>query len=41
MDTIYFDNASTTFPKPRAVPDAMYDYMTRVGSNPGADFQAL
>ena len=33
MDTIYFDNASTTFPKPRAVPDAMYDYMTRVGSN--------
>ena len=33
MDTIYFDNASTTFPKPKAVPDAMYDYMTRVGSN--------
>ncbi|MGN0298911.1 MAG: aminotransferase class V-fold PLP-dependent enzyme [Lachnospiraceae bacterium] len=30
---IYFDNASTTFPKPKAVPDAMYEYMTEVGSN--------
>lgn len=33
MDPIYFDNASTTFPKPRKVSDAMYQYMTRVGSN--------
>lgn len=33
MKKIYFDNASTTFPKPRAVPDAMYQYMTELGSN--------
>lgn len=33
MDAIYLDNASTTFPKPKAVPDAMYQYMIRSGSN--------
>lgn len=33
MKTIYFDNSCTTFPKPQAVPDAMYRYMTSVGSN--------
>lgn len=33
MEKIYFDNASTTFPKPEAVPAAMYRYMTQVGSN--------
>ena len=33
MDKIYFDNSSTTFPKPKEVPDAMYRYMTTVGSN--------
>lgn len=33
MESIYFDNASTTFPKPRTVPEAMYRYMTEVGSN--------
>lgn len=33
MEHIYFDNASTTFPKPKAVPDAMYRYMTQVGTN--------
>lgn len=33
MERIYFDNASTTFPKPQAVPDAMYQFMTQVGSN--------
>ena len=33
MDAIYLDNASTTFPKPTAVPEAMYHYMTRSGSN--------
>ena len=33
MEPIYFDNASTTFPKPRAVPEAMYRYMTASGSN--------
>ncbi|MBS6396944.1 MAG: aminotransferase class V-fold PLP-dependent enzyme [Clostridiales bacterium] len=30
---IYFDNASTTFPKPQEVSDAVYRYMTQVGSN--------
>lgn len=30
---IYLDNASTTFPKPQCVPDAVYRYMTRIGSN--------
>lgn len=30
---IYLDNASTTFPKPQCVPDAVYQYMTRIGSN--------
>lgn len=33
METIYLDNASTTFPKPEAVPRAVYEYMTQVGSN--------
>ena len=35
MKQIYFDNASTTFPKPREVADAVYQYMTGVGSNIG------
>lgn len=30
---IYFDNACTTYPKPREVADAMYAYITQVGSN--------
>ena len=33
MDAIYLDNACTSFPKPDAVPRAMYDYMCQVGSN--------
>ncbi len=33
MEKIYFDQASTTFPKPQAVADGMYQYMTRLGSN--------
>lgn len=33
MKRIYFDNASTTFPKPKEVADAVYRYMTGVGSN--------
>lgn len=33
MKKIYLDQASTTFPKPQAVPDAMYRYMTQIGSN--------
>ncbi|MCF0141328.1 MAG: aminotransferase class V-fold PLP-dependent enzyme [Mogibacterium sp.] len=33
MKKIYLDNGATTFPKPKAVPDAVYNYMTNVGSN--------
>ncbi|MBU4486192.1 MAG: aminotransferase class V-fold PLP-dependent enzyme, partial [Candidatus Delongbacteria bacterium] len=32
---IYFDNAATTFPKPPAVIEAVVDYMTDIGANPG------
>lgn len=35
MKQIYLDNASTTFPKPREVAEAVYQYMTGVGSNIG------
>lgn len=33
MDAIYFDNASTTFPKPQAVADTVYQYLTKEGCN--------
>lgn len=33
MDRIYLDNASTTFPKPDAVAQAVYEYMTTQGAN--------
>ena len=33
MERNYLDNASTTFPKPKSVADAVYTYMTSVGSN--------
>lgn len=33
MHPIYLDNASTSFPKPACVPDAVYQYMTACGSN--------
>ena len=33
LDTIYLDNASTTFPKPVCVPEAMLRYITGCGSN--------
>lgn len=33
MDKIYLDNGATTFPKPREVADAVYEYMTSVGAN--------
>lgn len=33
MKSIYFDNASTSFPKPDAVPSAVCQYMTQAGSN--------
>ncbi len=32
---VYLDNASTTFPKPKQVVDAMYNYMLTVGGNAG------
>lgn len=34
-DFIYFDNAATSFPKPKEVVDAVVSYMTGVGGNPG------
>ena len=33
MQQIYLDNASTTFPKPQVVADAVYQYITHAGSN--------
>ena len=30
---IYLDNAATSFPKPEEVPRAVYDYMTKLGTN--------
>ena len=33
MERNYLDNASTTFPKPKSVADAVYTYMTSSGSN--------
>ncbi|MDO5786267.1 MAG: aminotransferase class V-fold PLP-dependent enzyme [Phascolarctobacterium sp.] len=35
MQQIYLDNASTSFPKPREVSDAVYHYMMGMGSNIG------
>jgi cysteine desulfurase family protein len=32
---VYLDNASTTFPKPKQVIDAMYNYMLNIGGNAG------
>lgn len=32
---IYLDNSSTTFPKPKSVADAMYDYIVNIGGNSG------
>ena len=33
MQQIYLDNASTTFPKPQVVADAVYQYITHAGNN--------
>lgn len=33
MKKRYLDNAATSFPKPEAVPKAVFDYMTRLGSS--------
>lgn len=35
MNSIYLDNASTTYPKPKNVSDAIYNFLTNVGGNPG------
>ena len=35
MNNIYLDNASTTFPKPKNVTDAIYTFLTAIGGNPG------
>lgn len=32
---VYLDNASTSFPKPKAVSDSIYNYLTNIGGNPG------
>ena len=33
MQQIYLDNASTTFPRPQVVADAVYQYITHAGTN--------
>lgn len=33
MPSVYLDNASTSFPKPACVPEAVYRYMTACGRN--------
>ena len=33
MNTIYLDNGATSFPKPPAVAQAMFQYMTEVGAS--------
>ena len=33
MEKIYLDNGATSFPKPKEVADAVYDYMTHCGTN--------
>ena len=33
MDKIYLDNGATSFPKPKEVADAVYEYMTNIGAN--------
>ena len=38
---IYLDNAATTFPKPRAVLEAVWQSLTRYGGNPGRGSHAL
>ncbi len=38
---IYLDNAATSFPKPPTVPEAIVDFMTLVGANPGRSAHRL
>lgn len=35
MDSIYFDNSATSFPKPDSVIEGITEYLTNNGSNPG------
>lgn len=35
MKKVYLDNSATTFPKPKKVIDAMVDFMSNIGCNPG------
>jgi cysteine desulfurase / selenocysteine lyase len=35
LNTLYCDNAATTFPKPQAVLDAVLDFMQNTGASPG------
>ncbi|MBN1405452.1 MAG: aminotransferase class V-fold PLP-dependent enzyme, partial [Candidatus Omnitrophica bacterium] len=35
MNTIYFDNAATSWPKPKAMIKAMADFNANIGANPG------
>ena len=41
MNVIYCDNAATSFPKPRFVPEAMIDFMSRIGASPGRSTHTL
>ena len=33
MEKIYLDNGATSYPKPKEVADAVYEYMTSIGAN--------
>lgn len=35
ISTIYFDNAATSWPKPKSVIEAMVDFSENIGANPG------
>ncbi|CDF57786.1 aminotransferase class V-fold PLP-dependent enzyme [Thermobrachium celere] len=35
MKKVYLDNAATTYPKPKCVSDAVYDFIENIGSNVG------
>lgn len=38
---VYLDNAATSFPKPRSVPEAMTDYLQRIGVSAGRGAYSL
>ena len=41
MDSLYLDNAATSFPKPEAMLAAMTAYQQAVGANPGRSGHGL